>query len=124
MANSDHANVPSFEVKIGGTTITQDQGTQLENMVVEDHVDMVESAIIRLGGAEGQPEWTVNIGDEVQIKTGEGNVTLFKGEVIGVEPSWSIDGLATLSVRALDKSHRLSRGRKLSSAGRPAAVVA
>lgn len=109
---SSGATAPSFEVKIGGTTIKQQDGKQLENMVVEDHVDMVESAIIRLGGAEGQPEWNVNIGDEVEIKTGEGNSVLFKGEVIGIEPSWSIDGLANLSVRALDKSHRLARGRK------------
>lgn len=107
-----HANVPNFELKIGGTTIKQEDGSQLENMVVEDHVDMVESAIIRLGGAEGQPDWNINIGDEVEIKTGEGNGYLFKGEVIGLEPSWGLDGLATLSIRALDKSHRLSRGRK------------
>jgi uncharacterized protein len=67
---------------------------------------------VRLGGTEAQPEWGIQIGDSVEVKLGEGNVVMFKGEVTALEPGWSVDGLTTLTVRALDHCHRLARGRK------------
>lgn len=109
---SGHSSTTSYQVTIGGRTLKQPEKDGLESMVIEDHVDMVESATFRLGGSEKQPEWDVKIGDPVEVKMGEGSVVLFKGEVIAVEPSWGADGLATYSIRALDNAHRLSRGRK------------
>jgi uncharacterized protein len=102
----------SFEVTIGGKTFTQKDSQALEQLVLEDHVDMVEYLSVRLGGTEAQPEWGIKIGDTVEVKLGEGKVVMFKGEVTALEPGWSVDGLTTLTVRALDNCHRLARGRK------------
>ena len=107
-----HSSTTSYRVTIGGRTLRQPESDGLESMVIEDHVDMVESATFRLGGTEKQPEWNLKIGDPVKVEAGEGNVVLFQGEIIAVEPSWGSDGLATYNVRALDNAHRLSRGRK------------
>src|SRR5688572_8384717 len=102
----------SFEVKLGGKTFTQKDSQALEQLVLEDHVDMVEYLNVRLGGTEAQPEWGIKIGDTAEVKLGEGSVLMFKGEVTAIEPGWSVDGLTTLTVRALDHCHRLARGRK------------
>lgn len=102
----------SYKVTIGSRTFSQDESDGLEHLVIEDHVDMVESLACRLAGNEGQPKWEIKIGDAVEAKLGAGDVVIFKGEVIAVEPSWSIDGLMTMTVRALDNAHRLARGRK------------
>jgi phage protein D len=102
----------SYDITIGSRTFSQATSDGLENLVIEDHVDMVEHMSVRLAGNEGQPKWEINIGDAVTAKLGAGEVSLFNGEVIAVEPSWGVDGIMTLTVRALDKSHRLARGRK------------
>ena len=112
MPTTTHHSTTHYEVKIGGQTLNQPKNDGVESIVVEDHVDMVESLTLRLGGAEQQPTWDFKIGDTVEVKMGTGSVTLFKGEVTAVEPSWTADGLATYTIRALDKAHRLARGRK------------
>jgi phage protein D len=103
----------SYEITIGsGKPLTQPKNDGLESLVVEDHVDMVEMCTMRFQGSEGSPPFAAEIGDKVTVKMGEGSRTLFKGEITALEPSWSVDGLITLTVRALDNAHRLARGRK------------
>lgn len=102
----------SYKVTIGGKEFTQPQNDGVEAIVVEDHVDMVEALTLRLSGTEDAPKWTFKVGMAVEVKMGAGNALLFKGEVVGLEPSWGVDGLATLTLRALDHAHRLARGRK------------
>lgn len=102
----------SYEVKLGGQTFNQPANDGVESIVVEDHVDMVEALTLRVSGAEGSPEWKAEIGTTVEVKMGEGSALLFKGEVTAVEPSFTVDGITSLTIRALDNAHRLSRGRK------------
>ena len=99
----------SYQVTLGGTTYTQPEGDGLESIVVEDHVDMVESLTLRLSGDEGAPKWKAKIGDAIEVKMGSGARVLFKGEVIGLEPAWTVDGVTAVSIRALDNAHRLGR---------------
>jgi phage protein D len=110
--STSRSSAPAYSVTIGSTTMTQPEGDGVLTIVIEDHVDMVSMLTVRLGGAETQPEWSFNIGDEVEATVGEGNVLLFKGHVTALEPSWTMDGGTTLTVRALDPLHILGRGRK------------
>ena len=112
MAAPTPRTATSYKVTIGGRTFTQPQSDGLEQLVLEDHVDMVSYLSVRLGGGEGQPNWEVELGDPVEVKLGAGEVLLFKGEVTAVEPNWGTGGVASLNVRALDNTHRLARGRK------------
>lgn len=102
----------SYEVTIGGKTFKQSDADALESLVLEDHVDMVEALTVRVAGHEQAPEWNFEIGMTVEAKLGAGAVLLFKGEVTSLEPSWSVEGLMTMTVRAYDHTHRLARGRK------------
>ncbi len=102
----------SYKVTVGGRTFTQPENDGLEQLVLEDHVDMVSYLSVRIGGSEGQPEWGIKIGDPVEVKLGEGEALLFKGEVTALEPNWGQEGVASLTIRALDNTHRLGRGRK------------
>jgi phage protein D len=109
--SSDVKGATSFEVTIGGTTFKQSESKGLESLVFEDHIDMVNILTVRIGGAEEQPEWNFNIGDEVKLKLGEGR-QVFEGEVVSMEPSYQVEGVSSVSIRCLDKMHRLGRGRK------------
>lgn len=102
----------SYEVKVGGTTFKQTEDLGVQNIVLEDHMDMVDMLTIKLGGAEGQPKWGFKIGDEVQGKIGQGSILMFKGHVIALEPSYQAEGIVSIVVRALDPVHILGRGRK------------
>lgn len=105
------STAPGYEVTIGGTKFTQAKPEGLEMLVFEDHVDMIDMLTIRVGGAEEQPKWGFNIGDEVKVKIGSGT-QVFEGELISMEPSYQVEGVSSISLRAMDKMHRLGRGRK------------
>ncbi len=102
----------SYEVKIGDTTFRQADSDAVESIVLEDHVDMVEALTVKVAGHEQAAEWNFEIGMAVEAKLGAGAVLLFKGEVTALEPSWSVEGMMTMTIRAYDHTHRLARGRK------------
>lgn len=105
-------SAPSYKITLGSQTFTQPENDGVESIVVEDHVDMVEMLTLRISGVEGTPTWQAEIGQQVEVKLGKGDRVLFKGEVTALEPSWGVDGICTLTIRALDNAHRLARGRK------------
>lgn len=106
------SSVPSYKITIGeGRTFEQPESDGVQSIVIEDHVDMISMLTVRLGGTEGEPEWSFNIGDEVEARVGEGDILLFKGQVVALEPGFTMDGGTTLTVRALDPLHKLGRGR-------------
>lgn len=104
----------AFEITIGGKTYRQADSEQggVQQVVVEDHVDMLDTLSLRMGGTAGQPKWEWKIGDEVEAKIGQGNVTLFKGQITSMEPSYQVSGITQITLRALDQMHKLGRGRK------------
>ena len=102
----------SFQVTVGGTTYTQPESNGLESIILEDHVDMMSMLTLRFAGDEHSPEWSVEIGQTVEVKLGAGSVLLFKGEVVAVEPQWTARGASVITARCYDHTHRLARGRK------------
>lgn len=102
----------SYLVTVGGMTFQQTETDGLAQLVVEDHVDMVQMMSLRMGGGENRPTWDVKIGDPVECKMGEGSTPIFVGEVTALEPSFQSDGVSSITIRALDNVHRLGRGRK------------
>ncbi|NOY26091.1 MAG: phage late control D family protein [Oligoflexia bacterium] len=102
----------SYSVIVGSQTFSQLTTDGLAQLTVEDHVDLVQMMTLRMGGAEGRPTWNISIGDAVTASMGQGSSPLFVGEVTAVEPSYQVDGVSSITVRAMDKMHRLGRGRK------------
>ncbi len=112
-SGSSRSSVPSYEITVGEShTFQQPQNDGVLSIVIEDHVDMVSILTIRLGGTEGQPAWDFNIGDEVEALIGDSGALLFKGQITALEPSFTMDGGSSLTIRALDHTHILGRGRK------------
>jgi uncharacterized protein len=106
------SSATSYEVTVGGTTFKQTENDGLQSLVIEDHIDMVDALTLRVGGAEGQPTWSFTIGDTVEAKLGAGSINLFEGEITSIDPGFQVEGISSMTVRALDKVHRLGRGRK------------
>jgi len=112
MSSGAKSSASPYEVTVGGTTFKGPKADGLLNLVVEDHMELANHATIRLGGAEEQPSWNFKIGDEVEVKMGDGADAVFKGEVTSLEPGFQVEGQSSMTLRCLDKSHRLGRGRE------------
>ena len=112
MAGKKTSSATSYEVTIGGKTLKQTERDGLQSLVIEDHMDMANLATIKVGGAEAKPSWGFQIGDEVEVKVGSGAEAIFKGEVTAMEPGFQVEGTSSMTLRCLDKSHRLGRGRE------------
>lgn len=106
------SSATSYEVTVNGTVFKQTENDGLQTLVVEDHIDMVDMLTLKVGGAEGQPTWSFNIGDAVEAKLGAGSIKLFEGEITSIDPGFQVEGVSSMTIRALDKVHRLGRGRK------------
>ncbi len=102
----------SYKVTIGGTEYKQTEKDGMAMLSVEDHIDLVQMMTLRMGGSEDRPTWAMKIGDSVQALMGSGAEPLFVGEVTALEPSYQVDGVSSMVIRALDNMHRLGRGRK------------
>ena len=112
MSGDTHSTAVAYKLTVGGTEMTQDADDGVIQLIFEDHVDMVAMLTARFGGGEAQPKWNFNIGDEVKLKLGSGHKEIFAGEIISMEPGFEVAGISSMTIRALDKMHRLGRGRK------------
>ena len=113
--------VPTFDIKVNGTSLPLQTAAHVASVVVEQDVDLPGMFSFQLTGSDDQKEdvpWiddtAFSVGNAVEIKLGYGDQmdTLIKGEVVGIEPSFSIERRAHLEVRGFDRLHRLTRGRK------------
>lgn len=105
------SSATAYKVTAGGRSFDQPTQDGLQTLTFEDHVDMVDMFTMRIGGAEEQPSWSFEIGQEVKCQLGSGT-EVFQGEIIAIEPGFQVEGISSMTIRALDKMHRLGRGRK------------
>ena len=114
-------SVPAFEILINGTALPVEAAAHVVQVSVEadtELADMFSMEIIASDDLEDQFMWVdddlFTVGNAVEVKLGyaEQLTSLFKGEVTGLEPSFSADRLPTLVVRGYDRRHRLTRGRQ------------
>jgi phage protein D len=107
---SQGPGVPKFKLVIGSNEYGQADGV-VHTINVESHVDMVGMLIARfsLGEHQGAPVW--NFGDAVECTFGDASSPIFSGEIVAIEPSFSGESLYSIVIRAMEKTHRLGRGR-------------
>lgn len=110
--SNNKSSAPGYKLTVGSREFEQSKSDALEYLLVEDHVDMVDVLTARIGGSEEQEEWNFKLGDAVECWVGKGDSPLFKGEVTAIEYSYQHEGVTQVTLRCLDKSHRLGRGRK------------
>jgi phage protein D len=121
VAKATDLRLPSFEISINGVALPVDAETQMIGVRVDDDVNLPSMFTLELTGSEhqaGESQWIddplFTLGNQVEIKMGytDDLITLIVGEITGLEPEFTFNGLPKLTVRGYDRRHRLQRGRK------------
>ena len=77
---------------------------------VDNDLNQPDMATILVSNVKGQYSHMVKLGDDCQISAS--NEPIFKGEVIGLEPVFDSNLPSRCVIRAFNRLHRLTRGRK------------
>lgn len=106
---NSRATAAKVKVSIAGTDVPDDE---LIRFVVDQDLNQPWMAVVTLQNKGNRHSNTHAQGDAVEIKVSDDNKTIFKGEVVGIEPTFEAGGESKCVIRAFDKLHRLLRGRK------------
>lgn len=113
---SDEQQVPDFKVLINGSPLPEGLAPHLLRIEVQQSLRLIDMAVLTLSNPEGliADSSELDQGNELEVKGGYlGAVTsLFKGEIVSLEPDFPTSGNPTVVVRAYDKLARLRRGRQ------------
>ena len=121
VAKPDNPLVPHVEVLVNGSALSAEAEAHIADVAVEDDVALPSMFAIELTGSDDQDEevpWVDDdlfaVGNAVEVKMGyvDDVATVIKGEIVALEPAFSLDCLPSLTVRGYDRRHRLIRGRK------------
>ncbi len=99
-------------VKIGSDQITP---SEVHDVIVVSDLDQPDHACVTLSNESTKWSEKVTEGDDLEIKLGLGSMaadTVFKGEITGIEPIYDSKSKVRVNIRALNKMHLLSRGKK------------
>jgi phage protein D len=100
-------------VKLGTKELS---GDEVHDVLVESDLDQPDHTIVTLSNLSTKYSEEVTEGDEIEVKLGfvdgkeQGSV--FKGEVVGIEPIYAANAPARVHIRGLNQLHRLMRGKK------------
>jgi phage protein D len=114
--------VPEFEILIDGTLLAVDVAAHVVEVSVEEDTElpsMFSLEVVASDDMDDQFTWIDDaqlfaVGAVVEVKMGYAGQleSIFKGEVTGLEPSFTANRLPSLTVRGYDRCHRLTRGRQ------------
>ncbi len=115
------ATTVDFDILVNGTEIPD---ADVLGFVVDLDLDQPGMCVVTLRNLSHDFNDKYKLGTSVEVKVGGatrdnadgsgdgGKATIFKGELVGMEPSYRQGGQSRFSLRAYDKLHRLLRGRK------------
>lgn len=115
MPTDQSASAVDFDILIDGVEIPDGD---VIGFVIECDLNMPNMAMITLRNDHGTQSNARNHAQSVEVKIGApdgpaaGKVTIFKGEVVGLEPTFKAQGDSKIVVRCFNKMHRLLRGKK------------
>jgi uncharacterized protein len=101
------------KIILNGTDLKQEG---LHSFVVESDIDQPDMCTLTLQNtSEYNYSAQTNQGDSLEIKIGDDDAKaqfVFKGEVVGIEPVFDAGSESRVTLRAFNRLHRLTRGRK------------
>jgi phage protein D len=101
--------VTKLKVKINGQEIADDQ---LKTVTVDQDIDQPDMAMVMLNNQGHANTDKYHYGESVEVDVEDGSATIFKGEIVGIEPIYEVGGDTRIIIRAFNRLHRLLRGRK------------
>lgn len=111
------SEIPQLHVLVNGAQLPQKAYSAILEAVIESSLHLPDACTIRIH--DHHFEWLDSghwkEGNEIKIEVGQGTKPLekvFEGEVTTIEVDMAAMGVVTLTVRCMDKAHRLHRGRK------------
>ncbi|HEY7955296.1 MAG: phage late control D family protein [Polyangia bacterium] len=114
--SNDNNSVTTLDLtlKLAGAD-SKVKADEIFDFIVEADLDHPDMASVVL--TNDKPQWSAeaHLGDELELiagLAGKSAITIFKGEVTGIEPSYVAGGASRVTLRALNRLHRLSRGKK------------
>ena len=123
VAGTSKENVPLFRVMISGQDLDPAEADFVHEIKITNWLRMPDVCTLQVGYPADDPsepfglldKSKLEIGQELEVKMGSmreaTTQTLFKGEIVTVEPDFHAGGVAMV-VRAYDKTHRMMRTRK------------
>jgi phage protein D len=111
------STLPQLYVKVNGQALPKEAFDAILEGVIESSLHLPDACTLRIHDHEFK--WLDSTyweeGKEVTIEAGQGRdplIKIFDGEVTTLEVDLAAMGVATLTVRCMDKGHRLHRGKK------------
>lgn len=103
------AAAPNVDILLGTDEVPD---ADFISYVVERDMFQPDMAAIVLSNQGDVYSPKIEIGKAIEIKVGDKPTTIFKGEIIGAEASYKGGQTTRLTIRAMNKMHRLLRMRK------------
>ena len=116
MPSRDH--VALYSLLVDGAEIAQEHRDRIKEIRVVDHLRLPDvcTIILTFPKADGIDEQPFTIGSQLEVRLGakdeQASETLFKGDVVSLEPEFGAGGCGLL-VRSYDRAHLLHRSRKV-----------
>jgi Bacteriophage probable baseplate hub protein len=107
--DNNRARSTNVDVMIAGAEVPDDE---VIRFVVDMDLNQADMAVITLKNAGNRHSNAHKQGDAVEIKVTGDKKTIFKGEIVGVEPVFEAGADSKCVIRAFNRLHRLLRGRK------------
>jgi len=105
---SDNAASPNVDILLAGTEVPD---SHFLSYVVERDMYQADMASIMLAN-QNDLYSTLEIGATVEINVGDGPTSVYKGEIVGLEPIYKGGDRSKILIRAMNRFHRLLRKRK------------
>jgi uncharacterized protein involved in type VI secretion and phage assembly len=113
--SGDQPAVQQIAVKVGTANLSDELMDVLLYAEVESSMGLPDMVIMRF--LDDDLKWmddaTFEPGKALEVEFGDADdnlVNVFKGEITAIEPEFTPDASATLTIRGYDKRHRLNRG--------------
>jgi uncharacterized protein len=107
-ARKDSAASPNVDIMIDGTEASDDH---FQSYVVDRDMYQPDMATIVLAN-QGDVYSSKKVGASIEVKVGNQKTSVFKGEIVGMEPVYQGGNKTVITIRAMNKLHRLLRKRK------------
>ena len=99
----------NVDILIGGNEVNDGD---FVSFVVDRDMYQPDMAAIVLSNQNDIYGGKFNLGQSIEIKVGEPSVSVYKGEIVGIEGVYKGKKNTTITIRGMNKLHRLLRTRK------------